>query len=152
MAFPLNRAIIQAISSSLIPTIGERITAASGISCIGLSITARRLKIVSTSVVSKYPLWDWAKAGMPSSISPFTKGSAQPARLLSRITISPYLALLYRSSSLSQIRRPWSGSVSLKISRTTSFTSISRLVRSLASSSRPESSRLPVSTKMSSVP
>ena len=38
-------------------TMGDLITAARGMSCIGLSTTARRLRTVSTSTVLKYPVF-----------------------------------------------------------------------------------------------
>ena len=108
LLFFLNAATIQAISSSLMPTMGERITAARGMSCMGLSITDSRLNMVSTSTVLKYPVLVWALAGIPSFISTLTKTSDHPVMLRRRITISPSLALRYASFSLSHTSSPLS--------------------------------------------
>ena len=60
------------------PPNGDLSTDARGMSCIGLSMTARRFSTVSTSSVLKYPVRDSATAGIPCVASTSINSSAHP--------------------------------------------------------------------------
>ena len=84
----LSVILTSASSSSVKPPIGECITATSGMSTVGLSITERIFSITDTSHASKYPLFDSIYEGIPCSSNAFLNTSSHPEFVLSKITIS----------------------------------------------------------------
>ena len=85
---------------------GDLITAAMGMSCLGLSKSDSKDNMVSTSMVSKYPVSSVTCAGMPKDMRVSISFVPRPFTPLISITISEYRSGLWPLVSLSYTKNP----------------------------------------------